>query len=154
MKTIVIASWYFNPLHPGHIECFELCKALGDEVWVIVNNDYQAKLKTWSDTIFQDEEYRIKVVSSLKTVDRVMLSIDTGSDQTKTSQPLCHSIRKIAQLIKQIHWPDTKIIFGKWGDRFATNIPEYDVCQALDIQIKDGLGAKIDSSSVYRAKRV
>jgi len=154
MKTIVIASWYFNPLHPGHIECFELCKALGDEVWVIVNNDYQAKLKTWSDKTFQDEEYRIKVVSSLKTVDRVMLSIDTGPDQNSDSQPLCQSFKKIVQLIQEAYWSDTKIIFGKWGDRFATNIPEYDVCQELGIEIKDGLGEKIDSSSVYRAKRV
>jgi cytidyltransferase-like protein len=45
MKTIVITSGYFNPIHPGHIECFELSKMLGDELWVIVNNDHQAMLK-------------------------------------------------------------------------------------------------------------
>jgi glycerol-3-phosphate cytidylyltransferase-like family protein len=44
---------------------------------VIVNNDAQAKLKTGSDELFQNEEYRIKVVSALKMVDRVMLAVDT-----------------------------------------------------------------------------
>jgi cytidyltransferase-like protein len=46
MKTIVITSGYFNPLHPGHLECLELCRELGDELWVIVNNDQQVRLKT------------------------------------------------------------------------------------------------------------
>lgn len=155
-KTIVITSWYFNPIHPGHIECFELAKLLGDELWVIVNNDYQAKIKTANDEVFQDEEYRIKVVSALKYVDRVMLSVDVGPDQTKTAQPLCESIKKIHTLIKEKYGTTTQIIFAKWWDRTLSydNIPEFAVCQELGITIKDGLWAKIDSSSVYRAKRI
>jgi cytidyltransferase-like protein len=39
--TIVVTCGYFNPIHPGHIECFTLARALGDELWVIVNNDQQ-----------------------------------------------------------------------------------------------------------------
>ena len=45
MKTIVCVSGYFDPLHVGHIEYFEKSKQLGDELMVIVNNDYQASLK-------------------------------------------------------------------------------------------------------------
>lgn len=146
-KTIVITSWYFNPLHPGHIECFDLCRALGDELRVIVNNDLQARLKTGSSELFQDEEYRIKVVSALKSVDRVMLAVDEDGS-------VCASIRKIATLIQQEHWSETVIIFWKWWDRFVWNIPEVLVCNELGIIIKDGLGAKIDNSSVYRAKRI
>ncbi len=147
MKTIVITSWYFNPLHPGHIECFDLCKELGDELRVIVNNDEQARLKTASTELFQDEEYRIKVISALKSVDRVMLSVDTDGS-------VCNSIDKIVSLIQQEYGYATKIIFGKGGDRFTDNIPELKVCEALNIEIKDWLGQKIDNSSVYRAKRV
>lgn len=145
--TVVITSWYFNPLHPGHLECFELCKELGDELRVIVNNDLQAQIKTQTDEIFQDEEYRMKVVSALKVVDYVMLSVDQDAS-------VCTSIEKISALIKAKHGDDTQIIFGKGGDRFVDNIPEVAVCQRLGITIRDGLGAKIDNSSVYRAKRV
>jgi glycerol-3-phosphate cytidylyltransferase-like family protein len=41
-----------------------------------VNNDDQARLKTGKDTVFQDENFRMKVVSSLKVVDQVFLSVD------------------------------------------------------------------------------
>lgn len=146
-KTIVITSWYFNPIHPWHIECLELCKKLWDEVWVIVNSDLQAKLKTGSDKLFQDQEYRIKVVSAMKMVDRVMLAVDTDGS-------VCASIRVITDKIKKEYGTDTQIIFGKWGDRFVGNIPEVQICQELWIVIKDGLWAKIDNSSVYRAKRI
>lgn len=146
-KTIVITSWYFNPIHPGHIECFELCKELWDEVRVIVNSDAQAKLKTGSSELFQDQEYRIKVVSAMKMVDRVMLAVDTDAS-------VCASIRAITDKIQKEYGPDTHIVFGKWGDRFVGNIPEVQVCQELWISIKDGLGSKIDNSSVYRAKRI
>ncbi len=146
-KTIVITSGYFNPLHPWHIECFELCKELWDELRVIVNNDTQAKLKAWSDLLFQDQEYRIKVVSAMKMVDRVMLAVDTDDS-------VCASIRAISEKIHTEYGATTTIIFGKWGDRFSDNIPEVQVCQELWIIIKDGLGAKIDNSSVYRAKRI
>jgi len=145
--TIVITSWYFNPIHPGHIECFELCKELWDALRVIVNNDRQAKSKTKTTEIFQDQEYRIKVVSAMKMVDRVMLAVDTD-------ESVCASIRTIANKVYKEYGPNTQIVFGKWGDRFADNIPEIQVCKELGIVIKDGLGKKIDNSSVYRAKRI
>lgn len=153
-KTIVITSWYFNPLHPGHIECFELCKELGDELRVIVNNDQQAKAKTWSGIIFQDEEYRIKVVSALKSVDRVMLAVDKVDLVNDPLIWICESIRSIYGIIKQTYWANTQVIFWKGGDRFAHNIPEFQLCHELWITIKDWLWAKIDNSSVYRAKRI
>ncbi len=147
MKTIVIASWYFNPIHPGHIECLELCKVLWDELWVIVNNDVQVRSKTWKSEVFQDEQFRLRVVSSLKSVDNVILSVDQDGS-------VCKSIKYINTLIKEKYWLDAKVIFGKWWDRFADNIPEVQVCKECDIEIRDGLGAKIHNSSDYRAKIV
>ncbi|MBQ7616462.1 hypothetical protein IJS64_00275 [bacterium] len=53
-----------------------MCKELGDELWVIVNNDVQARLKTGKEEVFQDEQFRLRVVSSLRVVDEVFLSVD------------------------------------------------------------------------------
>ena len=43
-KKIVVVSGYFDPLHIGHLEYLNEAKKLGDELHVIVNNDYQASL--------------------------------------------------------------------------------------------------------------
>ena len=145
MKTIVITSGYFNPIHPWHIECLELCKDLWDELRVIVNNDLQTRLKTWKQEVFQDENFRMKIVNSLKVVDNVFLSVDQDWS-------VCESIKEITKLIKEKYGNGTKIIFGKWWDRFAWNIPEVQVCQELWIEIKDWLWTKTHNSSDYRAK--
>jgi len=145
MKTIVITSGYFNPLHPWHIECFELCKVLWDELRVIVNTDEQIRGKTGKDDVFQDEQFRMRIVSALKSVDRVFLSIDQDWS-------VCESITYVVWQIRREYGSDVKIIFGKWGDRFASNIPEVQVCKELWVEIRDGLGAKTHNSSDYRAK--
>ena len=145
MKTIVITSGYFNTIHPWHIECLELCKNLWDELRVIVNNDNQARLKTWKQEVFQDENFRTRVVSALKVVDEVMLSVDTDWS-------VCDSIRVITGKIREKYWDDTKILFWKWWDRFSWNIPEVQVCKELWIEIKDWLWGKTHNSSDYRAK--
>ena len=145
MKTIVITSWYFNPIHPGHIECLELCKDLWDELRVIVNNDEQVKAKTGKSEPFQNQEFRMKIVSALKVVVEVLLAVDTDGS-------VCESIKHITKFIKDKYGNDTKIIFGKWGDRFTSNIPEVQVCESLWIEIKDWLWEKIHNSSDYRSK--
>jgi glycerol-3-phosphate cytidylyltransferase-like family protein len=58
-----------------------------------VNNDNQAKLKTGKDSVFQDENFRLKIVSSLKVVDNVMLSVDQDGS-------VCESIKEITKKIK------------------------------------------------------
>ena len=51
-KKGVIVSGYFNPIHRGHIEYFNLAKEFGDQLFVIVNNDFQRKLKIVFSYIF------------------------------------------------------------------------------------------------------
>lgn len=145
MKTIVITSGYFNPLHPWHIECLELCKELWDELRVIVNSDKQAKDKTGTSEVFQDENFRSRVVGALKVVDETIISVDQDWS-------VCESIKYVNKLIKEKYGEDSKVIFGKWGDRFSSNIPEVVVCKECNIEIRDGLGKKICNSSEYRAK--
>lgn len=124
---IVAASGYFNPLHKGHVEYLERAKALGDKLIVIVNNDFQVKLKGSKE--FMDEQERLQIVRSLGCVDMAILSADIDSTVCKTL------------------WLVRPDIFAKGGDRYSYEIPESKVCRDLGIGIVDGLGAKIQSSS-------
>lgn len=137
---IVIASLYANPLHPGHIEYLENAKALGDKLIVIINNDFQQLLKIGK--IFQNSEFRTKIVQSLKCVDEVFLAIDQDPS-------VCASIELIVNSQREVT-PDAEFIFAKGGDRFIGNIPEVDTCTRLGVKIIDGLGEKIFSSTDYR----
>lgn len=154
MKTIVITSGYFNPIHPWHIECLELCKDLWNELRVIVNNDKQAKDKTGKEDVFQDENFRMRIISALRPVDKVILSIENSSylNQTNQFQPIVDSIIYVVDIIKQQYWPDTKIIFGKGWDRGSTNTPEAEICKKLWVEIVYWLGTKTHNSNEYRAK--
>ena len=93
-------------MHPGHIDCFELCKELGDELRVIINSDNQVRAKTGKEEVFQDEHVRMRIVSALKPVDRVILSVDTDGS-------VCESIRYVVGQIRSEYGPDVNIIFGK-----------------------------------------
>ena len=53
----IIVSGYFNPLHKGHLELFDNAKAMGDKLFVIVNNDFQRHLKGSKEFMLEDEEY-------------------------------------------------------------------------------------------------
>lgn len=128
----VAVSGYFNPLHVGHLEMIEKAKELGNYLIVILNSDLQVGIK--GSFPFMSEEDRMKVISSLRDVDEVFLSID--KDAT-----VCKSLEKIK--------PD---IFANGGDRKNLNdIPEYEVCDRLNIKMVDGLGLKIRSSSTLIA---
>jgi len=126
MKKVCI-SGYFDPLHVGHIEYINKAKKLGDYLVVIVNNNLQCKLK--KGKFFMDEHDRVEIVKNLKSVDEVFLSID--SDKT-----VCKSLEKLKPSI-----------FANGGDRKNYEIPESKVCSMNSIEIIDGLGDKIRSSS-------
>ena len=140
MNKIIITSMYANPIHPGHVECLEQSKMLGDYLIVIVNNDEQQKMKIGK--VFQDEKFREKIIASIKPVDETFLSIDKDPS-------VCASIEKVFHDVTKRH-PDAEVFFSKGGDRFVGNIPEVDVCNRLGIKIVDGLGKKIHSSTDFR----
>ena len=123
----VAVSGYFDPIHIGHLDYLELAKKLGDKLVVIVNNNHQCKLK--KEKPFMDELDRIRIVESLGIVDEVFLSID--SDRS-----VCKSLEEIK--------PD---IFANGGDRATSEVPESVVCKKYNIEMVDGLGDKIRSSS-------
>jgi len=133
-KKAVIVSGYFNPIHKGHIECFNSAKALADELFVIVNNDHQRELKGSKE--FQKEEERMIIISNIKAVDKAILSVD--QDRT-----VCSSLEMIAE--KYGH--EYELAFANGGDQNNKTIPEQGICEKAGIQLIDGLGDKIQSSS-------
>ena len=129
----VVVSGYFDPIHVGHLEMMKLAKQLGDELVVIVNNDKQAKLKKKKS--FMSEDDRLKIVKAIRYTDSAFISID--EDKT-----VCGSLEKVRR-----NYKDYNIIFANGGDRHSGEIPESKVCKKCDIQMIDGLGDKIRSSS-------
>jgi len=124
---IVAVSGYFDPIHIGHLEYLRLSKKLGDKLVVIVNNNHQCVLKKGKP--FMDEKDRVEIVRSLEMVDEVFLSIDDDKS-------VCKSLEKIKPHI-----------FANGGDRSTGEVPESTVCKKYNIQMTDGLGDKIRSSS-------
>lgn len=133
-QKAVIVSGYFNPIHKGHIEYLLNSKQNGDLLFVIVNNDFQRALKGSKE--FQNEQERVMIVENLKMVDKCFLSIDQD--------------RTVIETIKFIHNnfnSELDFVFANGGDQNNETIPERPICEELGIQLIDGLGDKIQSSS-------
>ena len=126
-KIRVAVSGYFDPIHIGHLEYLRMAKELCDSLVVIVNNNYQCKLKKGKH--FMHENDRVEIVKALRFVDEVFLSVD--KDRT-----VCKSLEEIK--------PD---VFANGGDRATSEVPETPVCKKFNIKMVDGLGDKIRSSS-------
>jgi len=134
-KILVIVSGYFNPVHKGHIDYLRQSKELGDELFAIVNNDYQRTLKGSKE--FMKEEERYEIVSNLKPVDWAIVAIDKDREVAKT-----------VQLIYETHKDMyDKFIFANGGDTETYSISEKSICDKLGIEMVFGLGDKIQSSS-------
>jgi cytidyltransferase-like protein len=129
MEKIVCVSGYFDPIHIGHIEYFKKSKEIGTKLMVIVNNDDQAILKKGKAFMPCDE--RMEIIRELKCVDIVVKSVDT--DRT-----VCNTLATVDPK------PD---YFCNGGDQNNNTIPEGPVCEKRGIELRDGFGDKIQSSS-------
>lgn len=139
-KKAIIVSGYFNPIHKGHLEYFNNAKALADELFVIVNSDLQRGLKGSKE--FQKEDERLFIVQNIKAVDKAIISVD--KDRT-----VCESIRTL----QEKYGEDYQLGFANGGDQDNNSIPEAPICNELGIQLIDGLGDKIQSSSWLLGKK-
>ena len=78
-----------------------------------------------------NEDERVAIMSQFRMVDRVVLSIDRD--------------RTVCQTLASLDPPATHFCNG--GDQTNTSIPEASICQEKNIELIDGLGDKIQSSS-------
>jgi D-beta-D-heptose 7-phosphate kinase/D-beta-D-heptose 1-phosphate adenosyltransferase len=90
--------------------------------------------------VFQDELERKDIISELKCVNYSLISIDDDRSVKR-------SIEFIYKFIKA-----DKYIFTNGGDQFGDTILEKDLCKQLGIELVDGLGEKIQSSSELKNK--
>ena len=78
------------------------------------------------------ENERVTIIESLRVVDHVVLSVD--KDRT-----VCQTLQTMKPT------PD---IFCNAGDQTNDAIPERAICKKMGIDLMDGLGEKIQSSSL------
>jgi D-beta-D-heptose 7-phosphate kinase/D-beta-D-heptose 1-phosphate adenosyltransferase len=133
MKTIVLVTGGFDPLHSGHISYLNSAKKLGDKLWVGINSDKWLTRKKGRP--FLSEEERFEIVRNLKMVDNV-LSFDDDDDSAKQA---------ILLALSSIHADDT-LIFANGGDRTKDNIPEMDI-EDPRLEFAFGVGGSIKKNS-------
>jgi len=134
MKTIVIATGGFDPIHSGHINYVREAKKLGDMLIVGANSDDWLRRKKGQE--FMPWEERASILSDIKDVDRVINFDDTDGSAKD-------AIRKV-----RLMYPNDKIVFVNGGDRTEKNIPEMDLVD-LNLTFAFGVGGfnKANSSS-------
>jgi bifunctional ADP-heptose synthase (sugar kinase/adenylyltransferase) len=132
---VVTVSGYFDPPTPTHLVYFQAARKLGDLLVVLLNNDAQLLMKRKGTKLEGRIRYplmdRALILSELRTVDVVVVSIDTG--------------RGISETLKIIR----PHIFAKGGDRDLTNLPkeEIEVCKEIDCEIVCGVGGGMSEKS-------
>ena len=132
MKTIVVVSGGFDPVHSGHIKLIKEARLLGDMLIVGINSDEWLARK--KGRAFMPWQERLCILNNLSSVDEVY----TFDDEDGTA---CHLLEQV-----RAHYPDSQIVFANGGDRTEKNIPEQSVA---GIEFAFGIGGenKANSSS-------
>jgi D-beta-D-heptose 7-phosphate kinase/D-beta-D-heptose 1-phosphate adenosyltransferase len=133
-EKAIIVSGYFNPIHKGHLDLFRKAKSQADKLWVIVNSDFQRELK--GSKSFMSDTERLEIVKAIKWVDYALIS----SDRDRTQ---CYTLQQFHDMFSDKY----DLVFANGGDQNNDTIPEREVCERLGIELLDGLGDKIQSSS-------
>jgi D-beta-D-heptose 7-phosphate kinase/D-beta-D-heptose 1-phosphate adenosyltransferase len=135
---IIVVSGGFDPVHIGHVRMFEEAKALVGEAGtliVVLNNDNWLRDKKGRG--FMSESDRKELIESLRAVDEVFIT-DHAPGEYFVDKSVVRALREIKPHI-----------FANGGDRVADNIPEYQLCNELSIEMvfNIGHGGKVRSSS-------
>jgi len=119
------------------VRMFEQASELGDILVVIINNDNWLRKK--KGYVFMPESERLEIIKSFKAVDTAFLSFHKENPEDMS---VCTELRVLRPSI-----------FANGGDRVQGNVPEYDLCKELNIELVFGVGGgKVQSSSELVAK--
>lgn len=132
MKTVVVVSGGFDPIHSGHIRLIKEAKLLGDMLIVGINSDEWLTRK--KGRAFMPWNERLCVLNNIGSVDEVYTFDDSDGSA-------CHLLQQV-----KAHYPDSKIIFANGGDRTQDNIPEMRV-DGVEFAFGVGGQNKANSSS-------
>jgi cytidyltransferase-like protein len=130
MKTIVLVTGGFDPIHSGHISYINAAKNLGDILVVGVNSDDWLRRKKGQE--FMPSSERIDIIQNLKSVNHCILFDDTQN----------HAIEAIRNV--KLMYPGDHIIFANGGDRTENNIPEM---SEPDVEFVFGVGGEDKKNS-------
>jgi hypothetical protein len=78
----------------------------------------------------------LEIIQSIRYVDYALISMDKDKTQCKTLETFSEMFGE------QYH-----LIFANGGDQNNDTIPEREVCERVGIELVDGLGDKVQSSS-------
>ncbi len=139
MENVIAVSGGFDPVHKGHIRMFKEAKKKAKEMYgeegtvtIILNNDNWLMLKKGYHVMEQKE--RKEILEELRSVDSVVI---TRHAKDAKDMSVCAALKTIKPTI-----------FANGGDRKAHNIPEYDLCEKLGINMIFNIGGdKVQSSS-------
>ena len=124
---VICVSGGFDPVHIGHLRMMQEASKFGKVVVIVNSDDWLMRKKGY---IFMPFEERREILLSFRGVDGVS-SVDDKDDT-------------VCEALKRIH-PD---IFANGGDRKEGNVPEYKICDNLDIEMVYNVGGeKVQSSS-------
>ena len=130
---IIIVSGGFDPIHSGHIACFQSARSYGDKLVVALNSD--SWLENKKGKFFMPFNERKAIIESISYVDEV---IDFEDDEIGSC---IHALEKAKTL-----FPNDKLFFANGGDRNDGNIPEMSV-DGIEFLFSVGGDDKKNSSS-------
>ena len=115
-EKIIWTNGCFDILHVGHIELFKYAKSLGSKLYVGIDSDEKVKLDKGDDRPFNKLADRIKVLESIKYIDKVV-SFSTPA--------------RLENLVKE-YKPHVLIVGSDWrnktviGEQYAQHVRFFD----------------------------
>ena len=127
-RKYVAVSGGFDPIHVGHIRMIQEAAKMGKVIVIANSDEWLLRKKKY---VFMNYKERHEILSAIKGVHEVFEAKD--SDDT-----VCASLLTLR--------PD---IFANGGDRKEGNVPEYQLCEDMGIEMRFGVGGndKPQSSS-------
>ena len=127
-EKIIWTNGCFDVLHRGHIELFEYAKSLGYKLYVGIDSDEKVKKDKGKDRPFNKLSDRIKVLESIKYIDKVI-----SFDSTEGLENLVQE-HKPHVLIVGSDWRNKTVVGEQHAQhvRFFDRIEEYSTTKILN----------------------
>ena len=127
-EKIIWTNGCFDIIHRGHIELFEYAKGLGSKLYVGIDSDEKVKKDKGEDRPFNKLADRIKVLESIKYIDKVISFNNTEGLENLVEKHKPHV------LIVGSDWHNKTVVGEQHAQhvRFFDRIGEYSTTKILE----------------------
>jgi rfaE bifunctional protein nucleotidyltransferase chain/domain len=127
-EKIIWTNGCFDIIHRGHIELFEYAKGLGSKLYVGIDSDEKVKKDKGEGRPFNKLADRIKVLESIKYIDKVI-----SFDSTKGLENLVEKYKPHV-LIVGSDWQNKTVVGEQYAQhvRFFYRIEEHSTTKILE----------------------